>query len=113
MLLYTRPAIIATVKKGSPWMKYRVGTQRIGERVASVSGVMAAPGGPGSGCAREAHRRTARRIAAAFEPGAQGVERTRRVAPGHHRRRGHVEDLERVPEREVQVGAPAATARVV
>src|SRR4051794_19883182 len=35
MLLYMRPAIIATVKKGSPWMKYRVGTQRIGELVAS------------------------------------------------------------------------------
>ena len=77
MLLYMRPAIIATVKKGSPWMKYRVGTQRIGERVASVSGVMAAPVVQGQGARA---RRTGERPGASPRPSSQA--RKASSAPG-------------------------------
>src|SRR5258706_16414004 len=109
-LLNMRPAIIATVKYGSPCTRYSVGTQVIGERREAGSACMVVPcdqwcrklvalGFAVSRCVgrsgHEPHRRPARRFATTFEPGTQRVERARRIAPGDDRGRSDGERLER------------------
>ena len=56
----------------------------------------------------ERHWIAARGDAAAFEPRAQRVERTGRIAPRHDRRRRHVQNLERIPKRQMKLRAPIA-----
>src|SRR5687768_2218468 len=102
MLLNISPAIIATVKKGRPWTKYRVGTQVIGERPV----VMAGSRVKRSAFDVELHRRTAGRVGAAFEPASQRVHRAAGVAPADDCGCRDVQRLERIPQHQVQFGPP-------